>query len=86
MELSFEIEPRKNQTGKMARWLQPEGLSEISRGLSAATPPENDMANIRTLKGCQKHRQLARFCDPSGVVERYRPWSGGIVADSSTPG
>ncbi len=39
--------------------VRPGGLPEVSRGLSAAIPPERGMTCIRTLEGCQEATRAA---------------------------
>ena len=58
------------------RFAQPEGLPEISRGLSAATPPVI-RATVMHPGGVPESSSLPdAFCDPSGVVFHLRTLPG----------
>src|SRR5688572_32368341 len=65
---------------------QPEGLPDISRGLSAATPPEPVRKTARTPEGCQDRSTLAsrnRSSKPLALLRGAFPFhtsSGGVVA------
>ena len=65
---------------------QPGGLPDISRGLSAATPPVTVHGTTRTLEGCQNRSTISlrlhrrESLAPLRGASTYRPLSGGIAS------
>jgi hypothetical protein len=62
---------------------QPGGLPDISRGLSAATPPEPVRKTARIPEGCQNRSTLA---SRNGSSEPLAPLRGGFVFRASAGG
>src|SRR5690349_19198773 len=62
---------------------QPEGLPDISRGLSAATPPESIRKTSRIPEGCQNRSMLVSrngYSEPLAPLRgafSFHAWSGG---------
>jgi hypothetical protein len=67
----------------LRRGLQPGGLPEGSRGLSASDTPGSPTRRVAPRQGCQGPRGL---CDPGGVGSPAGAFPGGRVAALPTPG
>jgi len=70
---------------KQGSLLYPDGIPAISRGLSAAIPPEHDSAIFSDLAGvaavipCDNRFHFGSAVTPSGADEWHSP-SGGVAA------
>ena len=63
---------------RIFRILHPGGMTEGSRGLSAATPPVDVRLQLPTLEGSQIGARSG--CDPSGVGLIPDAFTGGVAA------